>query len=348
MPAYLNGVKIAQPLVDGKPWNALINDKHVWAPARDTVTSIVILAENGGAPPKSLAINGTAKLAARATYADGHVGDLLTGKDVTFKSLDTSVATVSGNTVTWKHGGTALITATIGGFTSAALSIACAYAPESIKVTPSSIETRVGDDPVQISVQILPAAASQEFTATVKDPAIATIQALGGGRCSLTALAAGTTTITIKTGSLTTEIPVGVLPAPVNLWRNTPDGTVVGGVTANTQPDGGIRLTGTSTSQTDRSDFRSAKFALPAGTYTLSCRDIIDTLSLVFLVIYRADGRIEYSSVAMTSRQWTGTFDDGGMLQCCVGSNSGTTIDHVFHPMLESGTVAHNWQPPTN
>ncbi|KAB8289298.1 bacterial Ig-like domain, group 2 [Bifidobacterium ramosum] len=181
MPVMYNGQLVGKPMVGGHRYNAYAAGRLLWPLDRDTVTSIAILAENGGAPPKSLAINGTVKLAARATYADGHVGDLLTSKDVTFKSLDTSVATVSGNTVTWKHGGTALITATIGGFTSAALSITCAYAPESIKVTPTSIETRVGDDPVQISVQILPATASQEFTATIKDPAIATIQAVGGG-----------------------------------------------------------------------------------------------------------------------------------------------------------------------
>lgn len=46
--------------------------------------------------PKSLAVSGTLKLGAKATYADGHVGDLLTTKNVTFTSRDTSTATVSG------------------------------------------------------------------------------------------------------------------------------------------------------------------------------------------------------------------------------------------------------------
>ena len=72
---------------------------------------------------------------AKATYADGHVGDLLTTNDVTFASRDTSTATISGNTLTWRHGGTILVTATVNGFTSAAVSISAAYAPESIKVT---------------------------------------------------------------------------------------------------------------------------------------------------------------------------------------------------------------------
>lgn len=54
---------------------------------------------------------------------------------MTFTSRDTSTATVSGNTLTWRHGGTILVTATVNGFTSAAVSISAAYAPESIKVT---------------------------------------------------------------------------------------------------------------------------------------------------------------------------------------------------------------------
>ena len=79
------------------------------------------------------------------------MGDLLTTKDVTFTSRDTSTATVSGNTLTWRHGGTILVTATVNGFTSAAVSISAAYAPESIKVTDDSgkpidnITLRVGE-----------------------------------------------------------------------------------------------------------------------------------------------------------------------------------------------------------
>lgn len=98
---------------------------------------------------------------------------------MTFASRDTSTATVSGNTLTWRHGGTILVTATVNGFTSAAASIASAYAPESIKVTDDSgkpidnITLRVGEKKY-LQVRVLPTEASQEFTSTVKDRTIAT------------------------------------------------------------------------------------------------------------------------------------------------------------------------------
>lgn len=138
MPAFYAGKRVGKPLLNGRTYNALFNGKLVWPLDKDTVVSIEITDDKGNALPKSLAVNGTLKLGAKATYADGHVGDLLTTKDVTFTSRDTSTATVSGNTLTWRHGGTILVTATVNGFTSAAASIASAYAPESIKVTDDS------------------------------------------------------------------------------------------------------------------------------------------------------------------------------------------------------------------
>lgn len=148
---------------------------------KDTVVSVNITDDKGKPLPKSLAVSGTLKLGAKATYADGHVGDLLTTNDVTFASRDTSTATISGNTLTWRHGGTILVTATVNGFTSAAASIASAYAPESIAVTDESGATvtaltlRAGDEK-RLNVRILPAAASQEFTAETGNKTIATIK----------------------------------------------------------------------------------------------------------------------------------------------------------------------------
>lgn len=99
---------------------------------------------------------------------------------MTFASRDTSTATISGNTLTWRHGGTILVTATVNGFTSAAVSISAAYAPESIKVTDDSgkpidnITLRVGESK-NLKVTILPDAASQEFTASAARPDIAVV-----------------------------------------------------------------------------------------------------------------------------------------------------------------------------
>ena len=132
MPALYAGKRVGKPLMGGHTYNAMFNGKLVWPLDRDTVVSIRITDDKGKPLPKSLAVNGTLKLGAKATYADGHVGDLLTTNDVTFASRDTSTATVSGNTLTWRHGGTILVTATVNGFTSAAASIASAYAPDVI------------------------------------------------------------------------------------------------------------------------------------------------------------------------------------------------------------------------
>ena len=72
------------------------------------------------------------------------------------------------------------MTATVNGFTSAAASIASAYAPESIKVTDDSgkpidnITLRVGESK-NLKVTILPDAASQEFAASAARPDIAVV-----------------------------------------------------------------------------------------------------------------------------------------------------------------------------
>ncbi|MFR8924487.1 MAG: hypothetical protein ACLVG8_00325 [Bifidobacterium longum] len=180
MPAFYAGKRVGKPLLNGHTYNALFNGKLVWPLDKDTVVSIEITDDKGNALPKSLAVNSTLKLGAKATYADGHVGDLLTTKDVTFTSRDTSTATVSGNTLTWRHGGTILVTATVNGFTSAAASIASAYAPESIKVTDDSgqpvdaVTLRVGETK-QLNIAVLPAAASQEVTSIIANTTLATV-----------------------------------------------------------------------------------------------------------------------------------------------------------------------------
>lgn len=175
MPAILDSRRVGKPLYSGRAHNAIYDGRLVWPLARDTVVSVEILTVDGGTPPSTLPINGTVTLAAKATYADGHEGEPLTGEGVVFASRTPDVATVTENTVTWVHGGTALITATIGGVTSPALELACEYAPEAISVNPESVTMRVGDDPVRVLVSVLPAQASQEFTATIKDQTIATI-----------------------------------------------------------------------------------------------------------------------------------------------------------------------------
>lgn len=84
MPALYAGHKTGKPLMGGHTYNAMYNGKLVWPLDKDTVVSIEVTDDKGKALPKSLAVNGTLKLGAKATYADGHVGGLLTtkGRDV--------------------------------------------------------------------------------------------------------------------------------------------------------------------------------------------------------------------------------------------------------------------------
>lgn len=212
MPALYAGKRVGKPLLNGHTYNALFNGKLVWPLDKDTVVSIEITDDKGNALPKSLPVNGSLKLGAKATYADGHVGDLLTTKDVTFTSRDTSTATVSGNTLTWRHGGTILVTATVNGFTSAASSIASAYAPESIKVTDDAgqpvdaVTLRVGES-MNLRVMVLPDAASQEFTASAASPDIAVV-----GDAKPTGITVSPESLTLRVGE-TATLDVGVLPA---------------------------------------------------------------------------------------------------------------------------------------
>ena len=212
MPAFYAGKRVGKPLMGGHTYNALFNGKLVWPLDKDTVVSIEITDDKGNALPKSLTVNGSLKLGAKATYADGHVGDLLTTKGVTFTSRDTSTATVSGNTLTWRHGGTILVTATVNGFTSAAVSISAAYAPESIKVTDDAgqpvdaVTLRVGES-MNLKVAVLPDAASQEFTASAASPDIAVV-----GDAKPTGITVSPESLTLRVGE-TASLDVGVLPA---------------------------------------------------------------------------------------------------------------------------------------
>lgn len=227
MAVFLNGQKMAKPLMNGVVWNALYNGRRLWATPADTVTGVEILASDGSPAPTVLSIGGSVKLAARATYADGHVGDLLTSEHVFFRSLDDSVATVSGNTVTWKHGGTALITAKVGGFTSAVVSIASAYAPESIRVTDDSgqpvdaVTLRVGESR-NLKVTVLPDAASQEFTASAASPDIAVV-----GDAKPTGITVTPESLTLRVGE-TASLNVNILPdyTPQEFAANILDKTI--------------------------------------------------------------------------------------------------------------------------
>ena len=194
MPAFYAGKRVGKPLMGGHTYNAMFNGKLVWPLDKDTVVSVNITDDKGKPLPKSLAVSGTLKLGAKATYADGHVGDLLTTND---------------------------------GFTSAAVSISAAYAPESIKVTDDSgqpvdaVTLRVGESR-SLKVTVLPDAASQEFTASAASPDIAVV-----GDAKPTGITVTPESLTLRVGE-TASLNVNILPdyAPQEFAANILDKTI--------------------------------------------------------------------------------------------------------------------------
>lgn len=146
---------------------------------------------------------------------------------MTFTSRDTSTATISGNTLTWRHGGTILVTATVNGFTSAAVSISAAYAPESIKVTDDSGKTidnitlRVGEEKY-LKVRVLPTEASQGFTAVAANPTVASVGAPTPKTITVTP-----DNPTLRVGeSVTVQVSVGPDGAPQEFTATVKDRTI--------------------------------------------------------------------------------------------------------------------------
>lgn len=61
MAVFLNGQKMAKPLMNGVVWNALYNGRRLWATPADTVTGVEILASDGSPAPTVLSIGGSVK-----------------------------------------------------------------------------------------------------------------------------------------------------------------------------------------------------------------------------------------------------------------------------------------------
>lgn len=97
-----------------------------WLVAPKTLTSVSVTSETGGTLPTNLKAGATLKLGAKATYTDG-TSSMVT-RQATFTSLDKTIATVSGSTLTLIKAGTAKVTATVNKVTSATASITVAAA----------------------------------------------------------------------------------------------------------------------------------------------------------------------------------------------------------------------------
>ena len=187
--------------------------------------------------------------------------------------------------------------------------IASADAPESIIVTDDkgqpvdSITVRV-DETKRLNISVLPAAASQEFTATVDDKTVAALT-VDGMSVRVTALKPGPATVKLTAGTVVKSVPVTVTQSSPNLWPSIPSRTV-SGITMTNNGDGSYTFTGTNTAGWKNFSLDSR---LEAGTYRVSL-DRYEKPSVVAYIRYKGGS----FTVSGTPREFTLT--SAGYVTC--------------------------------
>lgn len=132
---------------------------------------------------------------------------------VTWKTSNKAVATVSGGKVTAVKAGTAKITVTTYNKLTATCTVKVVAAPTSIKLSNSTLNLGVKETKT-LTKTLMPATAAAAFTWTSSKPAVATVNSSG----KVTAVKAGTTTITLKThNGITAKCTVNVKAAPTKV-----------------------------------------------------------------------------------------------------------------------------------
>ena len=158
----------------------------------------------------SLTVGGTETLVATVTPADA------LDASVTWKSSDTSVATVDENgKVTAVKAGTADITATTSNGKTATCTVTVTdkvVAATAVTVDPTTAELEVGST-VTITGKVTPDDSTDKITWKSSDTAVATVDAAG----KVTAVKEGTATITATAGEKSAECTVTVKAAPEKL-----------------------------------------------------------------------------------------------------------------------------------
>lgn len=156
------------------------------------------------------------QLSATARKADGTA---LPGRTAVWASGNTSIATVSSTgTVTAVSDGVASITATIGGASGTA-TVTVKTLVATVVVTPATAQLTVGRSPVQLSAEARSsngsALSGRAITWSSSAPAVATVSATG----LVTAVSAGTATISATSEGISGTAAISVAPDPCTVVR---------------------------------------------------------------------------------------------------------------------------------
>jgi uncharacterized protein YjdB len=162
-----------------------------------TQASLVSIAITGNG---SLAAGASEPLYAQGTYTDGST-QLITSQ-VAWKSLDTSIATISSSgMLTSLKAGTVAITASMGSVSGTGNVVVTAPAPLSIAITPAVFSIASGQNKQLSAVGVYSDGTSQDVTSLVTWNALSTAFATVNSSGLVTGVSAGSSTITASIGT---------------------------------------------------------------------------------------------------------------------------------------------------
>ena len=183
----------------------------------------------------SISLNAIGETAVMTATVLDQDNDVIQGADVTWKSSDTNVATVSGNgQITAVDNGSAQITATAGA-ASASANVTVSQSANSVTVTPASVTLTAVGATAQLDATVYDSGnkpiPDAEITWSSNDPAVATVSASG----LVTAVTNGTARISASSGNNSASATITVMQTAGRI-------TILPGAVAN----GSTRITATS------------------------------------------------------------------------------------------------------
>jgi uncharacterized protein YjdB len=186
-------------------------------------------------PPMPSIAKGTHQpFAATGTYSDGTTQDVTT--QVVWSAMPTTVATISNapgseGQATGAGVGTAVITASLGAFTSNAMLSVTAATLVSLQVGPSGLSIAKGTQTQLTATGLFTDGSSQDVTAlatwTSSDMTIATVSSASGSQGQVSGVAPGPVTITAIIGTVSGQVSLSVTAAVLTSLQVEPPSTTL-------------------------------------------------------------------------------------------------------------------------